>query len=67
MMWFLEFIGNYPLLVQYTMLCGQAPFYNQSLTTEQIMERIRAGDFSLMGPEWNGVSNAAKDVLEGNV
>ncbi|KAL5463905.1 hypothetical protein EMCRGX_G032854 [Ephydatia muelleri] len=52
-------------VILYTMLCGQAPFYNQSLTTEQIMERIKAGDFSLTGPEWNNVSSAAKDVLEG--
>lgn len=49
---------------QYTMLCGHAPFYAQSLSTEEIMERIQAGQFSLEGPEWEGVSLLAKDVIE---
>lgn len=55
----------YAALLQYTMLCGHAPFYGQSLSTEEIMERIQAGQFSLVGPEWEGVSPQAMDLIEG--
>lgn len=51
--------------LQYTMLCGHAPFYGQSLSTEEIMERIQSGQFSLDGPEWEGVSPAARNLIEG--
>lgn len=47
------------------MLCGHAPFYGQSLSTEEIIERIRSGQFSFEGEEWSGVSAAAKEVIEG--
>lgn len=47
------------------MLSGQPPFYGQSLSTEEIMARIRSGQFSFEGPEWVGVSLAAKEVIEG--
>ena len=47
------------------MLCGHAPFYGQSLSTEEIMERIRAGQFSFDAPEWIRVSQAAKSIIEG--
>ena len=50
---------------QYTMLSGHAPFYGQSLSTEEIMERIRAGQFSMEGPEWTDVSPLARDLIEG--
>ena len=53
------------LHLQYTMLCGHAPFYGQSLSTEEIMERIRAGQFSFDTPEWIRVSQAAKSIIEG--
>ena len=47
------------------MLCGHAPFYGQSASTEEIMQRIREGEFSFAGSEWDSVSQAAKDVIEG--
>ena len=47
------------------MLCGNAPFYGQSLSTEEIMERIRVGQFSFDAPEWVRVSQAAKSIIEG--
>ena len=49
------------------MLCGHAPFYGQSLSTEEIMERIRAGQFSFDAPEWVRVSQAAKSIIEGRL
>ena len=51
---------------QYAMLCGHAPFYGQSLSTEEIMERIKSGEFSFTGDEWSGVSRTAKEVIEGS-
>ena len=62
------FSSNYlvPLYApQYTILCGHPPFYAQSRSTEEIMEQIKAGRFSLLGDEWEGVSSAAKNVIEG--
>lgn len=50
---------------QYAMLCGHAPFYGQSASTEEIMQRIREGQFSFEGSEWNSVSQAAKNIIEG--
>ena len=47
------------------MLCGHAPFYGQSVSTEDIIERIKAGQFSFSGEEWTSVSDAAKEVIEG--
>lgn len=52
-------------LPQYTMLSGHAPFYGQSLSTEDIMRRICSGQFSCTGSEWEGVSEAAKGLVEG--
>ena len=47
------------------MLCGHAPFYGQSASTDRIIERIKSGQFSFEGAEWKGVSAAAKDVIMG--
>ena len=58
-------LSNECASLQYTMLCGHAPFYGQCLSTEEIILRIREGRFSCEGPEWAEVSNAAKDVIEG--
>jgi ribosomal protein S6 kinase alpha-5 len=52
-------------VILYTMLCGHAPFYGQSLSTEEIMERIQSGQFSLDGPEWEGISPSARHLIEG--
>ena len=47
------------------MLCGHAPFYGQSASTEEIMQRIREGQFSFESSEWDSVSQAAKSIIEG--
>lgn len=52
-------------VILYAMLCGHAPFYGQSVSTEDIIERIKAGQFSFSGEEWSSVSDAAKEVIEG--
>ncbi|MEQ2181533.1 Ribosomal protein S6 kinase alpha-5, partial [Goodea atripinnis] len=58
------------LLFQYTMLSGQVPFQCQekSLThtsAEEIMHKIKQGDFSFGGEAWRNVSPQAKDLIQG--
>ena len=50
---------------QYAMICGHAPFYGQSASTEEIMLRIQKGQFSFESSEWSSVSQAAKSIIEG--
>lgn len=56
--------------LQYTMLSGQVPFQCQgkSLThtsAEEIMKKIKQGDFSFEGEAWRNVSQQAKDLIQG--
>lgn len=58
------------LCLQYTMLSGQVPFQCQekSLThtsAEEIMKKIKQGDFSFQGEAWRNVSQQAKDLIQG--
>lgn len=58
------------LFLQYTMLSGQVPFQCQekSLThtsAEEIMKKIKQGDFSFEGEAWRNVSQQAKDLIQG--
>lgn len=58
------------LCLQYTMLSGQVPFQCQekSLThtsAEEIMRKIKQGDFSFQGEAWRNVSQQAKDLIQG--
>lgn len=60
----------WPLCLQYTMLSGQVPFQCQekSLThtsAEEIMKKIKQGDFSFEGEAWRNVSQQAKDLIQG--
>ncbi|XP_064783778.1 ribosomal protein S6 kinase alpha-5 isoform X3 [Oncorhynchus masou masou] len=54
---------------EYTMLSGQVPFQCQgkSLThtsAEEIMRKIKQGDFSFEGEAWRSVSQQAKDLIQ---
>ncbi|TRY91783.1 hypothetical protein DNTS_023742 [Danionella cerebrum] len=56
-------------VILYTMLSGQVPFQCQgkSLThtsAEEIMRKIKQGDFSFEGEAWRNVSNQAKDLIQ---
>lgn len=58
------------LCLQYTMLSGQVPFQcrEKSLThtsAEEIMKKIKQGDFSFEGEAWRNVSQQAKDLIQG--
>lgn len=55
---------------QYTMLSGQVPFQCQEPTlthtsAEEIMKKIKQGDFSFEGEAWRNVSQQAKDLIQG--
>lgn len=49
------------------MLSGRAPFqdHQQEDTADNIMKKIRGGEFSMSGPEWQAVSDSAKDLIQG--
>lgn len=52
------------------MLSGQVPFQCQekSLThtsAEEIMKKIKQGDFSFQGEAWRNVSQQAKELIQG--
>uniref|UniRef100_A0A7N6BFU8 Ribosomal protein S6 kinase n=1 Tax=Anabas testudineus TaxID=64144 RepID=A0A7N6BFU8_ANATE len=56
-------------VILYTMLSGQVPFQCQekSLThtsAEEIMKKIKHGDFSFEGEAWRNVSQQAKDLIQ---
>lgn len=60
------------VFLQYTMLSGQVPFQCQekSLThtsAEEIMKKIKHGDFSFEGEAWRNVSQQAKDLIQGEL
>lgn len=54
-------------VILYTMLCGKAPFHARSRdeSVSSIMERIKEGDFNFNAATWLGVSDEAKDVVQG--
>lgn len=54
------------------MLSGQVPFQCQekSLThtsAEEIMKKIKQGDFSFQGEAWRSVSLQAKELIQGEI
>ncbi|XP_050036786.1 ribosomal protein S6 kinase alpha-5-like isoform X2 [Dermacentor andersoni] len=54
-------------VILYTMLSGRAPFQTPSrnASAAALMQRIREGEFSFNGPQWEPVSDQAKDVIRG--
>ncbi|XP_063804664.1 ribosomal protein S6 kinase alpha-5 isoform X2 [Pseudophryne corroboree] len=55
---------------EYTMLSGQVPFQCQEkalmyASAEEIMKKIKQGDFSFDGESWRNVSQEAKDLIQG--
>lgn len=58
------------LSLQYTMLSGQVPFQCQEknlthTSAEEIMKKIKQGDFSFEGEAWRNVSKQAKELIQG--
>ncbi|XP_077477863.1 ribosomal protein S6 kinase alpha-5 isoform X1 [Stigmatopora argus] len=51
-------------VILYTMLSGQVPFQCRTHTSaEEIMTKIKQGDFSFEGEAWRNVSQQAKDLI----
>ena len=57
-------------IFQITMLSGLVPFQCQGTSlartsAEEIMKKIKQGDFSFEGEAWRSVSQQAKDLIQG--
>lgn len=48
-------------VITYILLCGYPPFYGDSDT--QIFDSVRAGNFDFPSPEWDTISDSAKDFI----
>uniref|UniRef100_A0A8C2FNL2 Ribosomal protein S6 kinase n=1 Tax=Cyprinus carpio TaxID=7962 RepID=A0A8C2FNL2_CYPCA len=56
-------------VILYTMLSGQVPFQCQgkslmNTSADEIMRKIKQGDFSFEGEAWRNVSSHAKDLIQ---
>ena len=52
---------------QFTMLSGKVPFQssNRDRSAESIMSKIKGGEFSMKGSDWETVSDDAKTLIRG--
>jgi len=48
-------------VITYILLCGYPPFYGDN--DNQIFESVRAGRFDFLSPDWDSISDAAKDFV----
>jgi serine/threonine protein kinase len=48
-------------VISYILLCGYPPFYGDSDT--QIFESVRVGRFDFPSPEWDDISESAKEFV----
>lgn len=48
-------------IVLYILLCGFPPFYGEN--DNEIFRAIQKGDFKFPSPEWDGISEEAKDLI----
>ena len=49
-------------MITYILLCGYPPFYGDSDT--QIFESVRVGKFDFPSPEWDEISETAKEFVK---
>lgn len=49
-------------MIAYILLCGYPPFYGK--TDKEIFASVRRGEYDFPGPEWDTVSDAAKEFVE---
>ena len=50
-------------MILYVLLCGYPPFYED--TNEELFEKIKKADFDFPSPEWDEISQPAKDLISG--
>lgn len=48
-------------MIAYILLCGYPPFYGR--TDKDIFASVRRGEYDFPGPEWDTVSDAAKEFI----
>ena len=48
-------------VITYILLCGYPPFYGD--TDNQIFDSVRTGRFDFPSPDWDGISQSAKDFI----
>jgi len=48
-------------VITYILLCGYPPFYGD--TDNQIFDSVRTGRFDFPSPDWDGISESAKDFI----
>ena len=48
-------------VILYMMLCGYPPFYGDS--DNEIFESVRTGRFDFPSPDWDDISQTAKDFI----
>ena len=48
-------------VITYILLCGYPPFYGD--TDNQIFDSVRTARFDFPSPDWDGISEAAKDFI----
>eukprot|EP00932_Pfiesteria_piscicida_P003720 SRR837773.13627.p2 GENE.SRR837773.13627~~SRR837773.13627.p2 ORF type:complete len:469 (-),score=262.20 SRR837773.13627:29-1228(-) len=49
-------------VIAYILTCGYPPFYGD--TDQQILRRVKKGEFDFPSPDWNKVSNELKDMIK---
>jgi calcium-dependent protein kinase len=49
-------------VITYILLCGYPPFYGDSDT--EIFDSVRTGRFDFPSPEWDDISDTAKDFVK---
>lgn len=49
-------------VITYILLCGYPPFYGD--TDNQIFDSVRTARFDFPSPDWDGISDAAKDFIK---
>jgi len=49
-------------VILYILLCGFPPF--NGANDEEIMENVKKGVFTIDGPEWDGISVMAKNLVK---
>ena len=50
-------------VITYILLCGYPPFYGD--TDNQIFDSVRTGRFDFPSPDWDEISDSAKDFIKG--
>lgn len=48
-------------VILYIMLCGTPPFHSRS--NRETLEKTAKGEYSMVGPEWDSISDDAKDLV----